>query len=142
MTVPSSAGQIVLLTAAHVGNTGINAEDSESEEIHAAGLAVRDYSRRHSSWRACTSLPDWMAKGGLPGIAGIDTRAVTRRLRESGPLRGCLVVGESVDAASAVKQARSAPNKADNLPVGTATAYDWSEGSWDAADRLSAADRS
>lgn len=139
LTDPSSAGQIVLLTAAHVGNTGINSEDSESEEIHAVGLAVRDYSRRHSSWRACTSLPDWMAEGGLPGIAGIDTRAVTRRLRESGPLRGCLVVGESVDAASAVKQARSVPGEADSLSVGTSETYGWNEGSWDTAERRSSA---
>ena len=142
LTDPSSTGQIVLLTAAHVGNTGVNAEDNESEGIHAAGLVVRDYPRRHSSWRASGSLSGWMAEGGLPGIAGVDTRAVTRRLRESGPLRGCLVVGESVDADSAVERARSAPGEADNLSVGTSTAYDWSEGSWDAAGRSSAADRS
>lgn len=142
LTDPSSTGQIVLLTAAHVGNTGINPEDSESEGIQASGLVVRDYPRRHSSWRASGSLSDWMAEGGLPGIAGVDTRAVTRRLRESGPLRGCLAVGESVDADSAVERARSAPGEADNLSVGTSTTYDWSEGSWDAAGRSSAADRS
>ncbi len=134
LTDPSYAGQLVTLTAAHVGVAGINPQDWESERIHAAGLIVRDYPRRHSNWRANQSLSDWMAGQGACGIAGIDTRALTIRLRDKGALGGCLLVGEGLSAEHALELAAScAPMGGQDLAgsVSAKRAHEWQEGSWD-----------
>ena len=102
LTDPSYSQQIVLLTYPHIGNTGMNAEDVESGAIHAAGLIIKDLPARTSSWRSQQSLADGLMEAGIPGIAGIDTRRLTRHLREHGAQAGCLIArsstGEDVGA--------------------------------------------
>ena len=106
LTDPSYARQIVTLTYPHVGNTGVNEEDVESNFVHAAGLIVRDMPRRASNWRCTRSLPEYLADHGTVAIAGIDTRRLTRILREKGALAGCIVAGEQVEADAALAKAR------------------------------------
>jgi carbamoyl-phosphate synthase small subunit len=106
ITDPSYAGQLVTLTTAHVGNTGINAADAESDRIHCKGLIVRHYPRRHSSWRAEQSLTDYLAARDVSGIAGVDTRSLTIHLREKGAQNACLMVGNEVDPDEALRLAR------------------------------------
>jgi len=93
ITDPSYAGQIVVQTAPHIGNTGVNDEDPESSRIWVAGYVVRDPSRIVSNYRANGSLPDQLVVEGVVGISGIDTRAVTRRLRDAGSMRGGIFSG-------------------------------------------------
>ncbi|GGA57358.1 carbamoyl-phosphate synthase small chain [Pseudoclavibacter endophyticus] len=97
LTDPSYAGQIVVQTAPHIGNTGINATDMESHRIWTSGYVVRDPSRVVSNWRAEGTLDDALITGGVVGIAGIDTRAVTRRIRSEGAMRGGIFSGEAAD---------------------------------------------
>ncbi|HLF29653.1 MAG TPA: carbamoyl-phosphate synthase domain-containing protein, partial [Xanthomonadales bacterium] len=94
---PSYARQIVTLTYPHIGNVGVNAEDDEAALIHASGLVVRDLPLRHSNWRAEETLSDYLLRHGKPGIAGIDTRKLTRLLREKGAQRGCLMASDNLD---------------------------------------------
>ncbi len=93
LTDPSYAGQIVVQTAPHIGNTGVNAEDAESRKIWVAGYVVRDAARRPSNWRSEQSLEDHLKEQGIVGIEGIDTRALTRRLRSSGSMRAGIFSG-------------------------------------------------
>ena len=93
ITDPSYAGQIVLMTAPHIGNTGVNDEDDESTRIWVSGFVVRDPSRVVSNYRATGSLDDRLVKQGIVGISGIDTRAVTRRLRDAGVMRSGIFSG-------------------------------------------------
>lgn len=109
LTDPSYAGQLVTLTMPHIGNTGVNAEDNESDRVRAAGLIVRDCPRRASSWRAEQSLPDWLTAAGTVAIGDIDTRALTVKLREQGAQNGCILSGEAVDPAEALARARACP---------------------------------
>ncbi|GAA1467806.1 glutamine-hydrolyzing carbamoyl-phosphate synthase small subunit [Microbacterium thalassium] len=95
LTDPSYAGQIVLQTAPHIGNTGVNDEDPESRRIWVAGYIVRDPSRVVSNWRADESLDAALERDGIVGISGIDTRAVTRRIRSEGSMRGAVFSGEA-----------------------------------------------
>jgi len=88
LTDPSYSGQLVAMTYPHIGNYGVNPEDEESSHPHAAGFIVREACRRHSSWRAGGGLEEYMATHGVTGIAGIDTRALTRHIRSSGAMRG------------------------------------------------------
>jgi carbamoyl-phosphate synthase small subunit len=111
LTDPSYAQQIVTLTYPHIGNYGVNLEDIESARIHAAGLVVRDVPRRHSNFRASSSLPDYLRAQGVVGIADIDTRRLTRILRETGAQAGCIMAGE-IDAAKALRLARAFPGLA------------------------------
>lgn len=90
LTDPSYAKQIITLTTAHVGNTGCNAEDMESSRIWAAGLVMRDCTMQASNYRSTHSLPDWLKKNGTVAIAGIDTRQLTIRLRETGSIAACI----------------------------------------------------
>ena len=87
LTDPSYHGQVVVQTAPHIGNTGVNDEDPESERIWVAGYVVRDPARRHSSWRAQRGLDEELVAQGIVGISGVDTRALTRHLRERGAMR-------------------------------------------------------
>ncbi len=134
LTDPSYSRQIVTLTYPHIGNTGVNAEDAESLAVHAAGLIVRDVPRRASNWRSTESLPDYLKRLGIVAIAGIDTRRLTRILRDKGALAGCIVAGENVDAEAALAKARAFPglNGMDLAKVVSATKpYAWSEGTYD-----------
>ncbi len=106
LTDPSYAGQLVTLTAAHVGNTGVNEADAESFRVHCRGLIIRQYPRRMSSWRAETSLHDYLVKHEIGAISDLDTRSLTIHLRENGACNGCILVGDQVDAEKAVSLAR------------------------------------
>jgi carbamoyl-phosphate synthase small subunit len=132
LTDPSYSRQIVTLTYPHIGNTGVNGEDVESERIHAAGLVVRDVPRLHSNFRANQSLPDYLKSQNIVAIADIDTRRLTRILREKGAQNGCIMAGE-VDEAKALEAARAFPGLAgmDLARVVTAPAgYTWTETEW------------
>jgi carbamoyl-phosphate synthase small subunit len=134
LTDPSYSRQIVTLTYPHIGNTGINAEDAESNAVHAAGLIVRDVPRRASNWRSTKSLPDYLKRHGTVAIAGIDTRRLTRILRNKGALAGCIMAGEHVDAEAALAKARAFPglNGMDLAKVVSVTQpYVWNEGVYD-----------
>jgi carbamoyl-phosphate synthase small subunit len=134
LTDPSYSRQIVTLTYPHIGNTGVNAEDVESTAVHAAGLIVRDVPRRASNWRSTESLPDYLKRHGTVAIAGIDTRRLTRILRDKGALAGCIMAGEQVDAEAALAKARAFPglNGMDLAKVvSTAKAYVWNQGVYD-----------
>jgi carbamoyl-phosphate synthase small subunit len=132
LTDPSYARQIVTLTCPHIGNTGATPEDLESPQIYAAGLVIRDLAALPSSWRANESLAEFLERGRLVAIAGIDTRKLTRILREKGAQAGCIMTGEQVDEAAAVKAARKFPGlKGMDLArvVTTKRAFQWNDGS-------------
>ncbi|WP_114241171.1 glutamine-hydrolyzing carbamoyl-phosphate synthase small subunit [Dyella sp. C9] len=134
LTDPSYSRQIVTLTYPHIGNTGVNVEDAESDSVHAAGLIVRDVPRRPSNWRSTESLPDYLKRHGIVAIAGIDTRRLTRILRDKGALAGCIVAGETVDAEAALAKARAFPglNGMDLAKVvSVGESYSWNEGVYD-----------
>ena len=136
VTDPSYARQIVTLTYPHIGNTGTTNEDMESGKAYATGLVIRDLPRRVSSWRAQMSLPEFLRKQKVVGIAGLDTRRLTRLLREKGAQNGCIVAadeGGKLDKKAALLAARAfAGLKGMDLAkvVTTKEAYDWSEGTW------------
>ncbi len=111
LTDPSYAGQIVLQTAPHIGNTGVNDEDPESRRIWVAGYIVRDPSRIVSNWRADESLDEALTNDGIVGISGIDTRAVTRHIRSAGSMRGGIFSGDaaSMDPEEQLRIVREAP---------------------------------
>ncbi len=132
LTDPSYARQIVTLTYPHIGNTGATPEDMESAQPYAAGLVVRDLSMFASSWRAAGPLADFLHRGRVVAIAGIDTRRLTRLLREKGAQAGSIMTGERIDEAAAVRAARAFPGlKGMDLAkvVTTRHAYQWNEGS-------------
>jgi carbamoyl-phosphate synthase small subunit len=134
LTDPSYSRQIVTLTYPHIGNTGCNAEDVESGKVHAAGLIVRDVPRRASNWRSTESLPDYLKRQGVVAIAGIDTRRLTRILRDKGALAGCIFAGEGLTAEAALAKARAFPglNGMDLAKVVcTDKAYAWDAGVYD-----------
>ena len=132
LTDPSYSRQIVTLTYPHIGNTGINAEDVEADRIHAAGLVVRDVPRLHSNFRADQSLSDYLKSQNIVAIADIDTRRLTRILREKGAQSGCIMAG-AVDEAKALEAAHAFPGLAGMdlaKVVSTPVAYEWSETEW------------
>ena len=132
LTDPSYARQLVTLTCPHIGNTGTTPEDLESSQVYAAGLIIRDLSLLASSWRANESLPEFLERGRVVAIADIDTRKLTRMLREKGAQAGCIMTGEQVDQAAAVKAARKFPGlKGMDLAkvVTTKRGFQWNEGS-------------
>ena len=134
LTDPSYARQMVTLTYPHIGNTGVNAEDAESDKVHAAGLIVRDVPRLASNWRSTMSLPEYLKKHGIVAIAGIDTRRLTRILRDKGALNGCIVAGTDLDVDAALVKARAFPglNGMDLAKVvSVSKRYDWNEGVYD-----------
>jgi carbamoyl-phosphate synthase small subunit len=136
LTDPSYAGQIVTLTYPHIGNTGVNGEDVESDRVFAAGLVIRDLPAMESNWRATATLGDYLRSNNVIGIADIDTRKLTRILREKGAQNGCIAAGPALGAAAAsdaVAKARAAPSMVglDLAKVVSCTQrYEWSEGGW------------
>ncbi len=134
LTDPSYSSQIVTLTYPHIGNTGTNAQDEESGSIWAAGLVIRDLPLLASNYRNQQSLSDYLTSRNIVAIAEIDTRRLTRILRDKGALGGCLMAGEDVDEAKALKQARAfAGIKGMDLAkkVTAPDSYTWREGSWE-----------
>ena len=132
LTDPSYSRQIVTLTYPHIGNTGTNDEDTESDSVHACGLIIRDLPLIASNFRDQQSLSDYLKANNIVGIADIDTRKLTRILREKGAQAGCILVGEK-DVAKALAEAKSFPGlKGMDLAkeVTTETEYQWRSGSW------------
>ncbi len=133
LTDPSYARQIVTLTYPHIGNTGTNAEDDESSAVWASGLVIRDLPLMASSFRSEEDLSTYLKRRNVVAIADIDTRRLTRILREKGALNGCLVAGDNIDEQAALEQARGfAGLKGMDLAkeVSVTETGSWSEGSW------------
>ncbi|MEJ2897182.1 glutamine-hydrolyzing carbamoyl-phosphate synthase small subunit [Bordetella avium] len=132
LTDPSYNGQIVTLTYPHIGNTGVNTEDVEANRVYASGLVVRDCPARVSNFRSTQSLPEYLTEQGVVAIAGIDTRKLTRILRDKGAQGGCIFVGE--DAERAVELARSFPGMAGQdlaRVVSQKETTTWTQGTWE-----------
>lgn len=128
ITDPSYAGQIVVMTAPHIGNTGVNSEDPESSRIWVSGFVVRDASRVVSNFRAEESLDDQLTEQGIVGISGVDTRAITRRLRDSGSMRGGIFSGAAAqlsddDQLAAVTAAAEMAGQSLSSEVSTSEVY-------------------
>jgi len=133
LTDPSYAGQIVTMTYPHIGNTGINPEDEESHKVFAAGLVVRDVPALMSNWRARQTLPDYLVERNVVAIADIDTRRLTRILREKGAQSACVMSG-AVNEAQALAAARAFPGLAGMdlaKEVSVRAPYEWREGRWE-----------
>jgi carbamoyl-phosphate synthase small subunit len=141
LTDPSYARQIVTLTYPHIGNVGTNPEDEEADSIHCAGLVIRDLPPRSSNFRSQAELDDYLLERKVLGIAGIDTRRLTRILREQGAQNGCLMAGDALDEQAAIAAARDFPGlKGMDLAkeVTTAADYGWRQGTWSLQDGLPA----
>ncbi len=133
LTDPSYARQIITLTYPHIGNTGANEDDEESAHIHAAGLVIRDLPLLSSNWRSQEPLDAYLRRNNVVAIAGIDTRKLTRILREKGAQGGCILAGEAIDEAAALAAAKDFPGlKGMDLAkqVTTDIPYEWVQGSW------------
>jgi carbamoyl-phosphate synthase small subunit len=132
LTDPSYCRQIVTLTYPHIGNTGVNTEDVEADRVHAAGLVIRDLPLLASNWRRSEDLSAYLRRQDVIAISGIDTRKLTRILREKGAQAGCLMAG-IIDAAEAIERARAFPGLAGMdlaKVVSCAAAYSWDETEW------------
>jgi carbamoyl-phosphate synthase small subunit len=136
LTDPSYAGQIVTLTYPHVGNVGVNPEDVESRRVFAAGLVIRDLPRLASNWRHASDLSQYLRDANVVGIADVDTRRLTRILRERGAQNGCIVAAETLteaDAEKAIASARATPPMTGldlAQAVSCAAPYEWTSGAW------------
>lgn len=134
LTDPSYARQMVTLTYPHIGNTGMTDQDDEARKVWSAGLIVRDVPRRPSNWRSQVSLQDWLIQRGVVAISGIDTRKLTRILREKGAQNGALMAGDDISVDVALEAARKFPGlKGMDLAkvVSTDATYSWNEGQLD-----------
>ena len=135
LTDPSYCRQIITLTYPHIGNTGVNQDDAESgkvNKVYAAGLVIRDLPLASSNWRQTQTLPEYLKKQGVVAIADIDTRKLTRLLREKGAQAGCLMAGR-IDEAAALRRAREFPGLTGMdlaAAVSCGQPYSWSEGEW------------
>ncbi len=133
LTDPSYCRQIVTLTYPHIGNVGVNKDDEESDSIYCSGLIIRELSPVVSSWRSETALDKYLEQHNVVGLAGIDTRKLTRLLREKGAQKGCIVAGDNIDVNAAIEAARGfAGLKGMDLAkeVSTKTPYEWTESTW------------
>jgi carbamoyl-phosphate synthase small subunit len=134
LTDPSYAEQIITLTYPHIGNTGTNKEDEESETIWAKGLVIRDLPLLASNFRNEENLSDYLSRNNILGIADIDTRKLTRILREKGAQNGCIMAGDNLNDSKALAEAKGFPGlKGMDLAkvVSTKEQYQWTEGSWE-----------
>ncbi|MDQ3197210.1 MAG: glutamine-hydrolyzing carbamoyl-phosphate synthase small subunit, partial [Pseudomonadota bacterium] len=132
LTDPSYCRQIVTLTYPHVGNTGVNVEDAESRRVYAAGLVIRDSPLTTSNWRSTQDLPSFLKQQSVVAIADVDTRKLTRILREKGAQSGCIMAGD-FDEAEALRLARAFPGLAGMdlaKSVSCTESYSWNEGQW------------
>ncbi len=132
LTDPSYCRQLVTLTYPHIGNVGTNDEDEESSSIHASGLIIRDLPLLASNFRMNQTLSSYLESRGVVAIAGVDTRKLTRLLREKGAQNGCIMVG-NLDEAAALFHARSCPSMSGMdlaKVVSCPTSHDWQEGEW------------
>ncbi len=133
LTDPSYARQLITFTYPHIGNTGANEDDDESSRVHAAGVVIRDLPLLASNWRSQESFGDFLHRHQVVGIGDIDTRRLTRMLREEGAQGGCIMAGDQVDEAAAVAAARGfAGLQGMDLAaeVSTDMPYEWAQGSW------------
>jgi carbamoyl-phosphate synthase small subunit len=133
LTDPSYSQQIVTLTYPHIGNTGCNAIDAESDKVQAAGLVIRDLPLQASNWRNEESLGEYLMRNGVVAIADIDTRRLTRILRTTGAQNGCIMAGENVSAEEALAAARGFPGISGMdlaKVVSISQARTWKDGSW------------
>ena len=133
LTDPSYSKQMVTLTYPHIGNTGTTPEDFESENVHAAGLIIRDLPRLANNWRNTQNLDEYLREHGTVAIADIDTRKLTRILREKGAQNGCLITGSDINADEAIQAAQAFPGlKGMDLAkeVTTENAYQWEQSVW------------
>ncbi|MDD2720093.1 MAG: glutamine-hydrolyzing carbamoyl-phosphate synthase small subunit [Gallionella sp.] len=131
LTDPSYCRQIVTMTYPHIGNVGINEEDVESRQVFASGLIIRDLSPVVSNWRSSQSLPDYLKANDVVAIAGIDTRKLTRILREKGAQSGCIATGDDVEAALAAARGFAGLAGMDLAQVVTCDApYRWTQSEW------------
>ena len=133
LTDPSYAKQIVTLTYPHIGNTGTNSEDTESDKIWCSGLVIRSLSQAESSWRNTETLSDYLIRNNIQGISDIDTRKLTRIIREKGAQSASIFTGNSVDLKNAVNLAKDFEGLAGldlAKEVTTESSYDWKEGTW------------
>ena len=133
-TDPSYAQQIVTLTYPHIGNTGITPEDAESDRVWSAGLVIRDLPLVASNWRSKMSLQDYLKANNVVAIAGIDTRRLTRILREKGAQNGCILAGDNISDEAAIAAARGFPGlKGMDLAkvVSTKERYEWRSSVWE-----------
>lgn len=137
LTDPSYAQQILTLTYPHIGNVGCNANDAESDKVHAAGLVIRDLSLTYSNWRAEMSLADYLQQQQIVAIAGIDTRRLTRILREKGAQNACIIAGDVLNENVAIKEARNFPGlQGMDLAkqVSTRKNYIFTQGRWNLSE--------
>jgi len=133
LTDPSYCQQLITLTYPHIGNTGVNDEDEEATEIHASGLIIRDLPLRASNWRSQGSLQEYLERRGVVAIADIDTRKLTRMLRDGGAQSGAIMAGENVSDKSAIEAARGFAGLAGcdlAQVVSTRKPYDWTQSTW------------
>ena len=133
LTDPSYAKQIVTLTYPHIGNTGTNCEDTESDKIWCSGLVIRSLSQVESSWRNTETLSEYLIRNNIQGISDIDTRKLTRIIREKGAQSASIFTGNSVDSNNAVDLAKDFEGLAGldlAKEVTTESSYDWKEGTW------------
>lgn len=133
LTDPSYCRQIVTLTYPHIGNVGVNKADEESDQVFASGLIIRELSPMMSSWRGEEALDKYLERHNVVGLAGIDTRRLTRLLREKGAQKGCIVAGDNIDVEAAIAAAKAfAGLKGMDLAkvVSTKASYEWTESVW------------
>ncbi|MEC6410005.1 glutamine-hydrolyzing carbamoyl-phosphate synthase small subunit [Achromobacter xylosoxidans] len=143
LTDPSYSGQIVTLTYPHIGNTGVNVEDVEANRVYAAGLVVRDCPARVSNFRSTQSLPEYLSEQGIVAISGIDTRKLTRILREKGAQGACIFVGSDTDRA--VELARGFAGMAGQDLAKVVSIKDsttWTQGTWQLGEGYTQPDQS
>ena len=133
LTDPSYFKQIVTLTQPHIGNVGVNAEDEESAKVYISGLVIRDLPMLVSNWRASEDLEDYLKRNRVIAISDIDTRRLTRLLRDQGAQNACIVAGDGIDVRKAIAAARAFPGlKGADLAqeVTTTASYEWTQGVW------------
>lgn len=131
LTDPSYFGQIVTLTYPHIGNTGVNPEDTESKRVQAAGLIVRDSASYLSNFRATQSLTEYLHENNIVAITGVDTRRLTRLIRDKGTQAGCILVGTDEEKALELARAYSLDDHQElSSQVSTRQSYEWSQGPW------------
>ena len=134
LTDPVSQGQLLAFTYPHIGNSGMNGEDAESDRVRAAGLIIRDLPLLTSNFRSDESLEDYLRRNHIIGIAEIDTRRLTRHLRTHGSQSGCIVTGQNPNIAAAAEMAANhdlQENASLVFDVSCETSYEWHEGQWE-----------